>query len=155
MIKYIDIDTIRISNAFQRTHPSDVKVNKCRDYWNKHQTQSKIIVVNKNNVLVDGYIQYLVLKENNVMLAEVNEVACQNQFTTYIYGIHQNGNGKEYVWKVPKFWKGWENDLLPGDSILVKTKYGIKEIIITKIEWLDECPIDKKVENVYKKIENK
>lgn len=155
MIKFMKISEIKITDAFKSSCPNEIKVNKCRDYWNKHQTQSKIIVVNKNNVLVDGYIQYLVLKENNVMLAEVNEVACQNQFTTYIYGIHQNGNGKEYVWKVPKFWKGWENDLLPGDSILVKTKYGIKEIIITKIEWLDECPIDKKVENVYKKIENK
>lgn len=155
MIKYIDIDTIRISNAFQRTHPSDVKLKECSDYWNKYHKQSKMIVLSKNNVLVDGYIQYLILKENNEKIAEVEQSEYQKEWTTYIYGIHQNGNGKEYVWKVPKFWKGWENDLLPGDSILVKTKYGIKEIIVTKIEWLDECPIDKKVKNVYKKIENK
>lgn len=155
MIKYIDIDTIRISNAFQRTHPSDVKLKECSDYWNKYHKQSKMIVLSKNNVLVDGYIQYLILKENNEKIAEVEQSEYQKEWTTYIYGIHQNGNGKEYIWKVPKFWKGWENDLLPGDSILVKTKYGIKEIIVTKIEWLDECPIDKKVKNVYKKIENK
>lgn len=155
MIKYIDIDTIRISNAFQRTHPSDVKLKECSDYWNKYHKQSKMIVLSKNNVLIDGYIQYLILKENNEKIAEVEQSEYQKEWTTYIYGIHQNGNGKEYVWKVPKFWKGWENDLLPGDSILVKTKYGIKEIIVTKIEWLDECPIDKKVKNVYKKIENK
>lgn len=151
MIKYIDIDTIRISNAFQRTHPSDVKLKECSDYWNKYHKQSKMIVLSKNNVLVDGYIQYLILKEKGVKIAEVEQSEYQKEWTTYIYGIHQNGNGKEYVWKVPKFWKGWENDLLPGDSILVKTKYGIKEIIITKIEWLDECPIDKKVKNIYKK----
>lgn len=155
MIKYIDINTIRISNAFQRTHPSDIKVNECRDYWEKHHKQSKMIVLSKNNVLVDGYIQYLILKEKGVKIAEVEQSEYQKEWTTYIYGIHQNGNGKEYVWKVPKFWKGWENDLLPGDSILVKTKYGVRKIIVTKIEWLDECPIDKKVKNVYKKIENK
>lgn len=51
---------------------------------------------------------------------------------------------------------GWMgNDILPGDKILVETKYGAREIIVTKIEWLEECPIDKKVKNVYKKIENK
>lgn len=151
MIKYIDIDTIRISNAFQRTHPSDVKLKECSDYWNKYHKQSKMIVLSKNNVLVDGYIQYLILKENNEKIAEVEQSEYQKEWTTYIYGIHQNGNGKEYVWKVPKFWKGWENDLLPGDSILVKTKYGVRKIIVTKIEWLDKSPVEKKVRNVYKK----
>ena len=151
MIKYIDIDTIRISNAFQRTHPSDVKLKECSDYWNKYHKQSKMIVLSKNNVLVDGYIQYLILKEKGVKIAEVEQSEYQKEWTTYIYGIHQNGNGKEYVWKVPKFWKGWENDLLPGDSILVKTKYGVRKIIVTKIEWLDKSPVEKKVRNVYKK----
>lgn len=151
MIKYIDIDTIRISNAFQRTHPSDVKLKECSDYWNKYHKQSKMIVLSKNNVLIDGYIQYLILKEKNVKLVEVEQFVCQKQCTTYIYGIHKNGNGKEYVWKVPKLWKGWENDILPGDMILVKTKCGIKAIIVTKIEWLNKCPVDIRVRNVYKK----
>lgn len=155
MIKYIDIDTIRISNAFQRTHPSDVKLKECSDYWNKYHKQSKMIVLSKNNVLVDGYIQYLILKENNEKIAEVEQSEYQKEWTTYIYGIHQEGSGKEYVWKVPKTWAGWENDILPGDKILVETKYGAREIIVTKIEWLDEFPINKKVRNVYKKIENK
>ena len=155
MIKFMKISEIKITDAFKSSCPNEIKVNKCRDYWEKYHKQSKMIVLSKNNVLVDGYIQYLILKENNEKIAEVEQSEYQKEWTTYIYGIHQNGNGKEYVWKVPKFWKGWENDLLPGDSILVKTKYGIKEIIITKIEWLDECPIDKKVKNVYKKIENK
>lgn len=155
MIKYINIDKIRISNAFQRTHPSDVKVKECRDYWEKYHEQSKMIVVNKNNILVDGYIQYLILKEKGVKLAEVEQPEYQKEWTTYIYGIHQEGIGKEYVWKVPKSWKDWENDILPGDKILVETKYGVREIIVTKIEWLDERPIDKKIRNVYKKIVTK
>ena len=155
MIKYIDINTIRISNAFQRTHPSDIKVNECRYYWEKHHEQSKMIVLNKNNVLVDGYIQYLILKEKGVKIAEVEQPEYQKEWTTYIYGIHQEGSGKEYVWKIPKSWAGWENDILPGDKILVETKYGAREIIVTKIEWLEKRPVNKKVKNVYKKIENK
>lgn len=151
MIKYIDINTIRISNAFQRTHPSDIKVNECRDYWEKHHEQSKMIVLSKNNVLVDGYIQYLILKEKGVKIAEVEQPECQKEWTTYIYGMHQEGSGKEYVWKVPKSWAGWENDILPGDKILVETKYGIREIIVTKIEWLEEKPVNRKIRNVYKK----
>ena len=48
--------------------------------------------------------------------------------------------------------KGWENDLLPGDMILVETKYGVRKIVITKIEWLEKCPVDMPVKRVVKKI---
>ena len=37
-------------------------------------------------------------------------------------------------------------------KILVHTKYGIRPIIITKIQWLDKCPVDFSVKKVFKKI---
>lgn len=151
MIKFMKISEIKITDAFKSSCPNEIKVNKCRDYWEKHHKQSKMIVLSKNNVLVDGYIQYLILKEKGVKIAEVEQSEYQKEWTTYIYGIHQEGSGKEYVWKVPKSWAGWENDILPGDKILVETKYGAREIIVTKIEWLEKRPVNRRIRNVYKK----
>ena len=76
--------------------------------------------------------------------------------TTYIYGIHPNDKtNKERVWRVPNNWNGWENDLLPGDKIIVTTKFGSAPIIITRIECLDKCPVDIPVKRVVAKVKCK
>ena len=170
MVK-MKLSEIKISNAFTATTPKDDKLNACRNYWKENHEQDRDIVVNKNNVLIDGYIQYLVLKENGVgevfvkklgkkkihkyvkKNKEHKEPAYKNSTTTYISGIHLNGRtDKEYIWRVPNSWKGWENDLLPGDVILVRTKYGVKPITITNIEWKNKCPIDMRVKKVCEKV---
>ena len=169
-MKLVDI---KISDAFANSIPSGEKMEECRQNWNKWQRQDRYIVVNPGNVLIDGYIQYLVLKENNVEEAEVkiltrrkkrwyrknvedwNVPHYRNETTTYVYGVHPNSNcTKEFVWRVPKSWSelGWEDGLSVGDSILVDTKFGTRRIEITKIEFLDECPIDIPVKRVVKRI---
>ena len=67
-MKLVDI---KISEAFANSIPSEEKMNECRNNWNQWHRQDRYIVVNPDNVLIDGYIQYLVLKENNVEEAEV------------------------------------------------------------------------------------
>ena len=165
------LSDIKISKSFAATTPKEEKMNICRDFWNNNHKQIKDIVVNKDNILVDGYVQYLVLKENNVENADVVklnrkkvfinreykrkrkyvEPSYKREVTTYIFGVHPKYRIKEYVWRVPTSWKGWENDLLPGDRIWVHTEYGIKPIIITRIEWLDKRPVNMKVKKVYTK----
>ena len=111
-----------------------------------------------NNVLLDGYIVYLTLKklgvdEIQVEIVDKKTPRYRNQTTTYVYGIHENSKEKkEYVWRVPETKKGLENELLLGDKVLVSTKYGIKPVIVTKIEWLDECPVDFPVKKVIGKV---
>ena len=170
-MRKMKLSDIKISETFASSTPKESKMDECRYNWNTWHRQDRVIVVNHNNVLIDGYIQYLVLKENGVNEAEVkisNErkkrwyrkdvtkwenTYYRHETTTYIYGFHPNAKEpKELVWRVPKAWKGWENDLLPGDMILVDTKYGIRKIVITKIEWLDSCPVSMPVRRVYKKL---
>lgn len=68
----IKLSDIKISDAFANITPKENKMNECREYWDKFSKQDRYIVISpKNNVLIDGYIQYLVLKENNVEEAEV------------------------------------------------------------------------------------
>lgn len=170
-MKTMKLSDIKIKKSFADTTPSEIKMSECRKNWNELHTQDRYIVVNRNNELVDGYIQYLVLKENGIDTAEIKVSNCKrpswrriNKFvpeyrkrmTTYIYGIHPNSKStKERVWRVPNSWIGWENGLLPGDQILVETKRGIAPIIITKIKWTDKCPTDLRVRKVYNKFNNK
>ena len=159
-----------IKKSFEDSVPSDKKVEECRKVWNEHHRQDRYIVVNHENELIDGYIQYLVLKENGIEEAEIEiSERCnkkidkkethysyipeyRREITAYIYGTHINKKD-EYIWRVPRSWKGWENNLVPGDKILVDTKYGIKPIVITRIEYSDKCPVDYPVRKVFKKIE--
>ena len=172
MVK-MKLSEIKISNAFASTTPREDKVKVCRNYWEENHEQDRDIVVNKNNVLIDGYIQYLVLKEKGIDEVFVKklgkkrkyrhvkkdrvyrEPAYKSNTTTYIYGIHLNRRtDKEYIWRVPNSWKGWENDLLPGDVILVRAQYGVKPIAITNIEWRDKCPVNMRVRKVCGKVSN-
>lgn len=176
MNKKIRLLDIKIKSSFEATTPKEEKMNKCRIHWNIYHKQDRYIVVNNNNELIDGYIQYLVLRENGVEEVDVKisnrrkkrwyrknvkdwvTPHYKNNMTTYIYGMHFNKKlgiySKEYVWRVPDSWIGWEDDLLPGDEIMVCTKYGIAPIVITKIERTDKCPIDMPVRKVYRKLVN-
>lgn len=70
IMKKIRISDIIITEAFVNSHPSEEKVQKYRREFAKTGKQSKFLVINKYNVLMDGYIQYLILKENGIEEAE-------------------------------------------------------------------------------------
>ena len=161
------INDIIISDNFRRTVPKEHKMQECRDAWNMYHGQDRAIVVDKNNILIDGYIQYLILKEKGIDDAQIilsNKKKLKykrynmknhsipyyiNNPTTYLYGVHRNNRtgemSKEYVWRLSNFKTYEAFDCFPGDRMIVDTKYGIKTAIITKIETLDRCPVNHKV----------
>ena len=166
-MRRMKLSDIKISEAFANSIPSDKKLNECRNNWSQWNRQDRYIVVNPNNVLIDGYIMYLTLKENGIEEAEIkisdrckkflnrkNVEGCnipnyRNEATTYVYGTHPNSNcTKEFVWRVPKSWTWFAENVRVGDSILCKTKFGIAPVIVTKVEVLDKCPVDFRVKKV-------
>ena len=46
-------------------------MEECRNNYVTHGEQDRYVVVDHTNTLIDGYIMYLVLKENNVDEAKV------------------------------------------------------------------------------------
>lgn len=170
-MRTMKLSDIKIKESFAGTTPRIEKMDECRRNWDKWHMQDRYIVVNHDNELIDGYVQYLVLKENNVDEAQI-EISdrrkkrwyrkntedwasphYRNQMTTYIYGIHPNSKStKERVWRVPNSWVGWEDDILPGDRIIVNTKRGLAPLVITQIKRLERCPVDMKVKKVYRKL---
>lgn len=61
---------IKISDRFKMHPPKDEKLDSRREVFLNHSTDfldfHHPIIVNKNNVLIDGYCTYLVLKEYGV-----------------------------------------------------------------------------------------
>ena len=169
-MRRMKLSDIKISDAFANSVPSEEKMNECRNNWNQWNRQDRYIVVNPDNVLIDGYIQYLVLKENNVEEAEIKISHCRKKRwerknikdwvvprykdnpTTYIFGVHPNSNyTREFCWRVPESWTGFADNIQIGDTVLCATKFGYAPVIVNKIEILDKCPIDIPVKKVCSK----
>lgn len=156
------LSEIYISEEFANTTPNSKKVEGYRNYYNRNGVQAKPIIVNRKGVLIDGYIQYLILKENNEESAiviqkkyiskkkrEYGEPAYRTTKTTYVYGVHPNSENKnERVWRVAESWGNWADNIQIGDLILCDTKNGYKQVKVTRIEILDECPVKFQVKKV-------
>ena len=158
------LSDIKIKESYENTTPVESKMQECRNYWKDNKKQDRYIVVNHDGYLVDGYIQYLVLKENNIEEAEIKICHCKkkrwhrkdiiqdsykNESTTYIYGMHPNSNcTKEFMWRIPKTYTWMAENLQIGDTVLCGTKFGVAPVVVTKIETLDKCPVDFVVKKV-------
>lgn len=160
-MRRIKLSEIKISPSFAETIPNEEKMEECRFNWKTYGRQDRYIVVNNKGCLVDGYIQYLVLKEYNEVYAEVKFSnyknkrwrrkntknwtipRYKNEVTTYVYGFHLNSNcRKERVWYVPNDWTNFVGNIRVGDKILCVTKFGYSPVIVTKIETLGKPPIE-------------
>lgn len=157
-MKKIKLSDIKISSAFADSVSSEQKVQKYRKRFAETGKQSKFLVIDSNNVLVDGYIQYLILKENNVEEAAYvkadkfgnkKKPTYRTQKTTYVYGTHSNSKcKKEFVWRVPNNWINFVENINVGDTIYCKTKFGVAPVVVSKIENNSLCPVDIPVRKV-------
>lgn len=174
----MNLSEIKIPESFESSVPSLYKYEKCCRYYKETGNQDRYIVVDEKNVLVDGYIMYLVLKSHNVESCDAKRITLRKHKytdrqrkrygrlvppekvltykekpTVYIYGKHPNGIiDKEYVWRLPKSKENMYGVLLPGDLIYCSTKNGIAPVIITRIEKRDSWDTDLKVKVVCSRI---
>lgn len=164
------LSDIKITSAFAESVPSEKKMEECRNNWNTFERQDRWIVVDQNGYLIDGYVMYLVLKENGIEQTKVKvsarrkkrwyrknvegwkEPKYRNNPTTYIYGVHPNSKDtKTYMWRVPKSWGNWADNLRVGDMIICNTKNGHSPVIVSEIKVYDTCPVDFPVKTVRSK----
>lgn len=164
----VNIEDIKVGAAFAASLPSKRKMQKYRKAYCSIKmgfacaeygiVQIKPIILNKNMQIVDGYIQYLVLKEND----ETEAVCLVTNFVAhdtsteylYIYGKHvQNENSKIYVWRIPinYEWDKFIKNLKIGDFIFCNTKYGKDLIEVMEIERLRKAPTSKHTKGVASK----
>lgn len=68
---FVKVEDIIIQNCFKETQPSLDKIRSKQEYYKTHKKFDKDIVVDKNNVLQDGYINYLLCKMLNINAIKV------------------------------------------------------------------------------------
>ncbi|KAI4445317.1 hypothetical protein C823_007824 [Eubacterium plexicaudatum ASF492] len=169
---YMRLENIKIKDSFSTTLPKEEKVAVCKAYWEIHKKQDRYIIVDHNNVLIDGYIQYLVLKEVGIEIVEVKisdkkrkkwsrkrmlpkqskpkKLTYRESNTTYVFGtLLYSRSKKERVWRIPSNWKDDRiADFNIGDVVMVHNQNGLSPIKITRIEKLNNCPVDIPVKKV-------
>lgn len=76
LIGYEKLENIKIQEKFKKHPPNAMKMNKRKFYYyyNHHKKFYVPIVVNKNNILVDGYTSYLIAKEYKLKYVPVKRV---------------------------------------------------------------------------------
>ena len=117
----IMLSDVIVPKSFCKTKPSEVKLNKVRDYVEKHGELDKPIVLD-GQMLTNNYVRYLVATEVGfekvpyITTQEYREQKVEDKPTTYIIGKFNNCE-KEYTWKVTK-----NIPLEVGDRVLVRTK---------------------------------
>lgn len=166
-MRKMKLDDIKITSAFADSIPTEEKMNECRKHWNEFHRQDRYLVVDHNNILLDGYCMYLVLKENGIEEAEIKIWHCKRKRwyrknvedwkspkyrtepTMYVFGKHLNSFGnKEYMWRIPKSWTWMQENIQVGDTVLCAAKRGVSPVVVTRIEVLDVCPVDMVVKKV-------
>lgn len=172
---YMRLNNIKIKDSYAASKPKPEKFNECKKYWIKNHKQDRYIVVNHNNILVDGYIQYLVLKDAGIDIAEIKisdvkskkwkrkrniqnqniseNFTYRNCETIYVFGtLLDSKSVKERVWRIPSSWEKEDtNNIYAGDIVMVHNKNGYSFIKITRIVKLNKCPIDIPVKKVIRK----
>lgn len=168
------LSEIKIPVDFESSIPNTYKYNKCERYYKENNKQDRYLVVNENNYLIDGYIMYLVLKNNGAEYGDVRIVTLNGRKytdrqrkhygkliptdknntykrkpTTYVYGIHYKGfNHKTYMWRIPTTWTAMIEELQPGDKVYCKTRFGRVPVIVIQIEAKDKIDTDMIVRKV-------
>lgn len=134
----IDFQDIIISPSFAATPPSESKLKQCRELYGLG-VLDRDIVVNKENILVDGYVLYCVMKENGYTGNVKVEI---NPFygipTTYVFGKHP-GDDKERVWYINMSYDKIKHKV--GQIASVQTRKGNQPITVTRIERLKNPPV--------------
>jgi len=67
----ISVDNIIIQDCFKETKPGIDKIQKKLEYYKENNKFDKNIVIDRDNVLQDGYISYLICKMLNIKTIKV------------------------------------------------------------------------------------
>ena len=84
-LKLINMSKIKVPRIFAESTPRQSKYAACMQHFLDTGAQDRVIVLTSSNKMVDGYIQYLVLKE----LGYTKCWACKGDFKHPTASLHR------------------------------------------------------------------
>ena len=115
---------IVISDDFKKTQPAAAKLGRVRQYVADFGKLPEKIVINENNVLIDGYCAYLVACELGMCGVNV-----KMGYVEVIEAYHKNCSAL-FLWKVPERLIG---KIRSGDRCIVRTKKGVQIVTVENV----------------------
>ena len=121
----IELKNIIVPESFKESTPAKSKIDTIRGNYEEFGCPFNLVVLSDNNVLLDGYITYLVAKE-----MELASVPFKRGQLGTIEGVHEGGN-KLYEWKIPP---SERRKVKVGRKVSVWTKYGATRVQVLGIK---------------------
>ena len=121
----INIDDIKIHPCFASSTPRAKKMEQKEWQYSKSGMSEFDIVLDRNNYLIDGYIGYLIAKENGLTHIPVRYGRRQ-----IIRAVHKAG-GKVYAWELPGI---LVDHVSVGDKVVVETSRGRRKVKVVAVE---------------------
>ncbi len=122
---------IIITEAFKNTTPARSKMERREAQYKERGELPTDIIINSDNVLIDGYCSYLL-----AMAAGLDTVPVKRGMVEIVEANHTAGQ-KLYSWRVPAHLVG---QIAIGDRVLVRTATGVKRIRVQNISRPAEPP---------------
>ena len=106
------------------------KLRRYREYYEKTKKYAHGIVVDENNVLMDGYMTYLIAKEEKGR-PEIMQVRHGQRFRKVVGGKYVGDDEQRH---------GWYYDcgpaVVPGDVIPVPEDDGVKQMLVERVFYV-------------------
>lgn len=123
--KVRDID---ILDEFKATPPNPGKIIRKTIEYNTTGNLPDRIILNEDLVLIDGYISYLIARQQGIEDVSV----CIGKIG--IVEARHKAEGKIYRWRLPSY---LNNMVSIGDKVMVRTGRGIRRAKVEKIVYVD------------------
>lgn len=125
LLKDFSIKDIKVTEDFQRTQPGISKMERVEKRFMQTGALPTNIIINAENVLIDGYITYLLALEHGIKHIDVYRGYCET-----VVAVHGKRE-KNFVWRVPLYLSG---QIKPGDKVLVTTARGIRRVRVVDVD---------------------
>lgn len=125
LLKNFQIKDITITEDFKNTTPGSRKMERAEQRYIQTGKLPPVIVINDENVLIDGYITYLLAKKYGIEQIDVYRGCAE-----FVEAVHYAGSTRAYMWRVPLQLTGM---LDIGDYIIVSTTRGAKRVRVSRV----------------------
>ena len=125
LLKDFSIKDIVISEDYKNTTPGSRKMERAEQRYLQTGLLLANIIINDNNVLIDGYITYLLAVRHGL-----EQVDVYRGYIEIIEAVHRAESNKVFQWRVPLRLYG---QVQRNDFVMARTSSGVKRVLVKAV----------------------
>lgn len=147
LLKDFRIKDIVISEDYKSTLPREDKQERAEQRYLQTGELPTNIVVNDSDVLIDGYITYLLAVKHGIKQLDIYRGCVE-----IVEAVHYTGSNKAYTWRVPLRLNGM---IEVNDYIIVPSSGGVKRVKVLNVIRQQYPEQSRPLKQIYKKCGSK